>query len=420
MDTINKAIQLVEHGNVDEALNILSEKALTAPDEDKFMIIELYYEWGFFEQAIDLLEELLIKYPKEGEIITLLAEINVELEKDDVAIDLLNSLDKEDPFYVSSLMQLADLYQAQGLFEVSEQKLMEAKSLYPDELVIDFALGELLFSIGQPNRAIPFYEKVLQQTQEMNQISIPEKLAESHASIGHYEVALQYYEQLESEDPDTLFKYGFTAYQQNRNDIAIRVWKKLLEIDPHYHTVYEELARAFKEEELVDDAFDIVQKGLKMDEFNKELFFLAGQLTYQLNQVDASIDYLQNALALDQDFKKAILFLANIYTNMNQYTKVIELINQSKQAGATDPLYDWELAKAYNEEEQYKEALKAYKEASLGLPDDSDFLKEYGYFLTEEGLMKDAIQTLTKYIAIEPLDEDVIAYLERLNDSINE
>src|SRR5690625_8037545 len=99
-----------------------------------------------------------------------------------------------------------------------------------------------------------------------------------------------------------------------------------------------------------------------MDEFNKELFFLASQLTYQLNQVDASIDYLQNALALDQHFKKAILFLANIYTNMNQYTKVIELINQSKQAGATDPLYDWESAKAYNEEEQYKEALKANKE----------------------------------------------------------
>lgn len=420
MDTINKAIQLVEHGNVDEAIKKLSEKTQTASDEEKFMIVELYYEWGFFEQAIELLEELLIKYPKEGEIISLLAEINIELEKDDIAIDLLNSINKDDPFYAHSLIQLADLYQAQGLFEVSEQKLMEAKHLYPDEIVIDFALGELLFSIGQANRAIPFYEKVLQQNEQMNQISIQERLAESHASIGHYEAALQYYEQFESEDPDTLFKYGFTAFQQHKNDIAIRVWKRLLEKDPYYHTVYEELARALKKEELIEEAFAIVQKGLQMDEYNKELFFLAGQISYQLGQIEKSIDYLQNALALDQDFKQAILVLVTIYTELNQYHTIIELINQLKKAGATDPLYDWELAKAYNKEEQYKEALKAYKEASFGLPNDSEFLKEYGYFLMEEGLVKEAIQTLTKYIEIEPLDEDVLTYLERLNDSNNE
>src|SRR5690625_4648547 len=184
MDTINKAIQLVEHGNVDEALNILSEKALTAPDEDKFMIIELYYEWGFFEQAIELLEELLIKYPQEGEIISLLAEINIELEKDDIAIDLLNSIRTDDPFYAHSLIQLADLYQAQGLFEVSEQKLMEAKHQYPDEIVIDFALGELLFSIGQTSRAIPFYERVRKEEMEVSQVSVTARLAESHASTG--------------------------------------------------------------------------------------------------------------------------------------------------------------------------------------------------------------------------------------------
>lgn len=419
METINRAIQLVEQGNIEEAMHVLTDKITNANDEEKFMIVELYYEWGFFEQAIELLEMLLEKYPREGEIITLLAEINIELEKDDVAIDLLNSVGQDDPSYGAALIQLADLYQAQGLFEVSEQKLMEAKELYPNETVIDFALGELLFSIGQPNRAIPFYERVMKQSDMMNQISIQERLAESHASIGHYETALTYYEKLDSNDPDILFKYGFTAFQQKRHDIAVHVWKKLIEIDPHYHTVYEELAKALIEENLNEDAFEIVRKGIEMDEFNKELFFLAGQLAYQLQRMKESIDYVQNALALDQDFKKAVLLLVKIYLDTDQHEAIIALINDIKANGAIDPLYDWELAKAYNELEQYKESLKAYKEASVGLLDDSEFLKEYGYFLIEEGLIQEAIQILTKYSEMEPLDEDVITYLERLIDSNN-
>lgn len=420
MDSINEAIQLVDHGKVDEAIQLLAKTAITATDDEKFMIIELYYEWGFFEQAIQLLEELLEKYPEEGEIITLLAEIHIDLEKDDVAIELLNRLEKDDPFYAASLIHLADLYQTQGLFEVSEQKLLEAKELFPDEIVIDFALGELLFSIGQPNRAIPFYERVLHQSEVLNQISIPERLAESLASVGRYEEALQYYEKLESDDPDTLFKYGFTAFQQKRNDIAITVWKKLSEVDPHYHTVYEELGRALKAEGQIEEAYATVQKGLQMDEFNKELFFLAGQLAYQLQKLQESVEYLQNALALDHDFKKALLFLIQIYNDSHEYNQTIQLVNDVKASGATDPLYDWELAKAYKEEEQYKDALKAYKEASVGLLDDTEFLKEYGYFLVEEGFIPDAIHILKRYVDLEPLDEEVITYIERLNYSNND
>jgi len=420
MDAINRSIKLVEQGKVEEATQLLDQVTESASDEEKFTIINLYYEWGFLEQAIQLLEELLQKYPKEGEIITLLAEINIELEKDDEAIELLNQLNKDDPFYAAALMQLADLYQAQGLFEVSEQKLLEAKDMYPEEIVIDFALGELMFSIGQPNRAIPFYERTLLKTKELNGVSIQERLAESYASVGRYEEALQFYEKLSSEHPDTLFKHGFTAFERGRNDIAIRIWSKLMEIDPYYYTVYEQLSKAYKAEGRLEEAYEVVQKGLQMNEFNKDLYFTAGQLAYQLLKVSESTEYIQQAIALDHDFSKAVLFLVTIYTDENEYNKIIHLINDVKAAGATNPLYDWELAKAYNEQEAYKEALQMYKEASTELSDDSDFLKEYGYFLVEEGLISDAKETLQQYMDLEPLDEEVAAFLERLNFSNHE
>src|SRR5690625_1048508 len=253
------AIQMFDEGKTIEAVELLKVLSEKASDDQKFAIAELYDEYGFMDEGIKLLEELLHKYPKEGQVLIKLAEMYIELEQDDLAIHLLNELSKEDDFYVQSLLHLADLYQSQGLFEVSEQKLLEAKNLKPDELIIDFALGELLFSIGKYNRAIPLYEKIVQE-KEINGVNIVDRLAECHASIGNYERALHLYNELQSENTDTLFKYGLIAKQLKRNDIAIQSWKKLRSIDPYYYTVYYELACLLRKEGLIKEAYETVNR----------------------------------------------------------------------------------------------------------------------------------------------------------------
>lgn len=417
MEIIQQAAQWVEEGKVEEAVAFLQEEAKTATDDTLFAIIDAFYEWGFFEEAIVLLETLLKKYPDEGELMILLADMFIELERDDEAIEQLNQLDASDSHYVQALLQLADVYHAQGLFEVAEQKLLEAKELEANEPVIDFALGEFLFAIGQSNRAIPFYEKVLEKLSDINGIEVQERLAESHAALGHYETALEYFKSLESDHPDVLFKYGFTAAQQNRNDIAIQAWRELLELDPYYHTVYAELAIALKEEGQIEEALETAKKGLEQDEFHKELYMIAGELSIQLQQHEAAIEYLQEALVLDYDYQKAVILLVDLYKSEGKQEAIIELLTSTQEMGADDPLYDWELARAYEEDEQYKEALAAYDKAYPLLGHDSAFLKEYGYFLTEEGQLAKAKTVLDSYLEFEPLDEDVRAFSERLNDS---
>ncbi len=61
-------------------------------------------------------------------------------------------MSKDSPAYVRSLMVAADLYQTQELFEVSEQKLLEAMQLAPDEPAIQFALAELYFVMREFKR----------------------------------------------------------------------------------------------------------------------------------------------------------------------------------------------------------------------------------------------------------------------------
>ena len=116
---------------------------------------------GFLNEAKELYELLLVTYPNEGELKVSLAEILIEMDKESDAISYLDSIQEDDPDYPRALLILADLYQMQGLVEVSENKLRQAKQLLPDESIIDFALGELYASEGKNNEAIKFYEELL-------------------------------------------------------------------------------------------------------------------------------------------------------------------------------------------------------------------------------------------------------------------
>jgi len=161
MSQAEQAVALLEVGQVEEAMNILKK---IEKDDDllaKYEAKDVYYQFGFYEEGIALITDMLKEAPEDGELLVSLSSMYIDIERDEEAIDLLSDVEEEDPYYLASLLMLADLYQMQGLFEVAEAKLFTAKDHAPDELIIDMALAELMFSIGQFHRAIPFYEKVL-------------------------------------------------------------------------------------------------------------------------------------------------------------------------------------------------------------------------------------------------------------------
>lgn len=417
MKQIEKALKYINARDMDKALPILETALKTAAPEEAFSIAELLYQLGYMEKSAEIMESLLIEFPGDSELITMLADIYIELGEDEKALDLLGNT-PEDAYegteYLQMILQQADLYQTQGLFEVAEQKLLQGKQHHPNELILDFALGELLFSIGEYNRAIAYYEKVIGTHRVFADVSLSERLAEANAAAGHYESALDYYQQSNSEDPDFLFKYGFTAHQIDRNDIAIRVWKKLIEKDPDYVSVYHHLSHAYEDENMLNEAFETIQEGLKKDEYNKGLYYEAAVLAHQLGEEQKSEKFAREAIALDPDYKEAVLFLVGLLKNADRQEDIIELLIHIMENGAEDPDYDWELARAYNETEEYEEALKHYKKAYTHFEEDSEFLKEYGYFLAEEARIEEAVNVISAYMKLEPFDAEMQAFLERL------
>src|SRR5690625_3949246 len=241
----NKVIDLLESGQVEEALILLKQMKESEDLLEQYVAKDIYYQFGFYDEGIQHVSNMLKFAPNDGELLVALAAMYIDIEEDGKAIELLSEIQEDDPFYLSSLLMLADLYFVQGLFEVSEVKLFDAKKIEPNEILIDFALGELFFSTGEYHRAIPFYEKVSKVEDVIDHISIIERLAECYGTLGKYEEAFALYEKIESTDPNILFKHGYMAKQVGRNQIAIQKWEALLDIDPAYFSVYNELASVY-------------------------------------------------------------------------------------------------------------------------------------------------------------------------------
>lgn len=415
MDVVNKAQALMEQNKSEEAVQFIESNLQSLRDNEKYEAAEFLWNWGFLEKAEQILTHLVHSYPENAELKITLSEIYIELEKDELAIQLLSEINQNERAYIPSLIQLADLYQAQGLFEVSERKLLQAKELDPEEPIIDLALGELYFSIGKFKQSIIYYEKLYKNRTEIANISVPSRLAEAYSMTGNYEEALSFYEHEKTDEADLLFKHGLTAYYADRKDMAINIWEKLITVDPYYHAVYHELATAYKDEGQLKEAYNICMKGIEVDNFNKELYLLASSLAYEKELYQESEEFIQKALSLDPEYVEAVLFFIHLLKEREDYEGIVQVVKNAKlDGGLEDPLFDWELARAYYHLEQFSSALHCYEEAFIELRNDSEFLKEYGYFLLEEGKRKEAISILELYLEHEPFDEEVGEFIERL------
>lgn len=420
MDKINKIINHLENGEHEAALKGYTEILKNGTNDERLILGEELFQYGFIEEAKKLLEILLDIYPEEGEILVTLAEILVEQGNEDEALETLGKIKEDDPSYPQSLLLQADIYLMEGLFEVSEQKLLEAKRTLPNEVIIDFALGELYLEQGRFMEAIRAYELVLSAQEVLGGVNIHQRLGDAFSAGGAFEKALPHYERAleESLEINTLFQYAFTAFQAGMNKTAIEKFTELKELDPEYHSLYLFLAKAYEREEELAKGYEAIQEGLHYDEYNKELFFYGGKLALKLGKEADAEQLLRQALVLDSEYIEAGLTINKLFLHQQRYEDVLEIIELFGANEMEEPQVLWDEAVALQHLEKYSQALNKYQLAYNFLKHDIDFLSDYGYFLLEEGKREEAAEIFNKLLKKDPSNGEYEELLQRLTDDL--
>ncbi|MGY3714108.1 tetratricopeptide repeat protein [Sutcliffiella cohnii] len=413
---IEKAMEHILSGDTETGLSLLKKNEKSFSDEEKYNIAHYYTQLGLINEAKSIFQELVAKYPTESELLISLAEVYIDADEDDEAVGILETVSKDDESYPQTLMLLADLYQAQGLLEVSERKLLEAKNILPSEPIIDVALGETYLSMGDYKKAIPYFVNA-KKSGEIVDFPFDERLAECYSSTGQWEEAMPYYDNaLKKElNIDVLFQYAFTAFQAGYFKTAIEKFREVRELDYEYASVYLYLAKALEHENLLEESFQVSKDGLAVNEYNKELQLFSAKMALKLQNFDEAEKLLREAIALDPGYLEAALTLTKLLLQEERFDDVVECIEELEKFGETDPQFDWDLALAKEGLEQYSDALNYYRQAYTSFKDNSDFLQDYAYFLLQEGLLQEAKPLFKVLLQEDPTNielQDVYSRLE--------
>lgn len=365
---------------------------------------EALHHAGFLNEATQAYQLLKQMAPQFEEWDLYLAEVAIDDGKVADGIDLLLQFDQSSGLYPSVLLVLADAYQSLGLHEVSEQKILEAISLLPDEPVLKYALAKLYFSIGSFHKAIPLYEGLLDNPEELPwEENIIVQLAECHHAIGQFEEGIHYLEQLNAEDhtSDSLFQLGFGYLQTKAFGRSIQIFEELLEKDPDYLSAYLYLAQAFEADQRLPEALAAMTKGIEENPYQAEFYLAAANLQRKLKRAEEAEALLDKALELEPDLVEAILLKVDLALDDERYEDVVDYL-EANPDNQNQPDYQWKLALAYDKMEEYETASAYFEKAYPNFAENLAFLEDYSAFLQEEGNVEKLATVVKQALRIDP------------------
>lgn len=386
------------------------ERALTNDTEEELLELADYLESiGFFPQAKQIYENLAPHYPESYISLAQIASEDGQVEE---AFAYLEEITSDSDWYVTALLVKADLYQMEGLPDVAREKLAEAKQL-SDEPLVTFGLAEIDFELGNLNQAIKEYASLDNRLiYEQTGVSTYQRIGVSYASLGKFEVAIEFLEKaLEIEYDDAVaFELATILYDQKEYQKANLYFKQIDAISPEFEGYEYGYALSLHAEHQTEDALRLTQQGLSKNPFDTRLLLLASQLSYELHDEQKAEDYLLKAKDNAEDLEEIALRLSNLYLEQERFDEVLKFEEQD----IDNVLTKWNIARAYQALEQTTAALERYRLLLSDLKENPEFLEQYIYLLREMGDFEEAKHQAEHYLHLVPDDVE----MQELYDSL--
>lgn len=408
MNNSEKMVACISQQDLEKA-NKYFKRALAEDDVETLLSLAEYLEGiGFFPQASQIYIQVKDDFP---EVSLNLAQIAFEDGLVEEAFAYLEEIPVDSPVYVEALLVKADLYQAEGLSDVAREKMLEASYL-SDEPVILFGLAELDMELGLFDEAISYFAQLdNRDIYELTGVSTYQRIGIAYASLGKFEVAIEFLEkavELEYDD-QTVFELAALLFESEEYQKANLYFKQLDTINPDFDGYEYAYAQSLHAEHKIDEALAMTEKGLAKNDFDANLLLQASQYAYELHDEARAEDYLIRAKEVADDGNELALRLSNLYLEQERFQEVVALFDKEVE----NVLARWNIAKAYQALEQEDAAIQLYDELALDLVENPEFLADYIEVLRQLGRLDEAKEQASRYIQLVP---DDLAMQEFLNE----
>lgn len=139
---------------------------------------------------------------------------------------------------------------------------------------------------------------------------------------------------------------GFSYLQDKQYRRSIETLNKLKDLDPNYTTLYPYLAKGLEEENELDKALENIKEGLRVDEYNYELFYYGADIAIKLEDESLAEDYYLKAVQLVPENSSVQLAYTNLLLKQERFDETVEWIQKILVQNEVDPQFYWNLALA--------------------------------------------------------------------------
>jgi adenylate cyclase len=170
------------------------------------------------------------------------------------------------------------------------------------------------------------------------------------------------------------------------NALARQMFEKAIEFDNDYALAYSGLGRSYwlewvmgwsQSPELLDQAYDLAQKAIALDDSQSSGHSLLGDVYLWKKQHQQAIDELEKTIALNPNDADGLSTLGGILSWAGKPEETHVLVNRAMRLNPVFPVwYLWNLGHASFLMGQYEEAIRKFKEALNRNP---DYLPAYIY-----------------------------------------
>jgi tetratricopeptide (TPR) repeat protein len=377
---------LVETGEYDDAIDLLNNLIKALPMEKAFPILLGRAQIGLrkFPEAIATLQSVVATDPNAIEARYYLGRAYLEAGKYNEAASTLNDLIKVMPSDKSSRILLG---RAQlGLRKLSEaiatfQSIVEAD---PEATEAQFYLGTTYIEIGKYTKAIEVFSHLLEKATDessANRHLFQQRLAVTYQELGEYEKAIALYQELAKTEPDANSSL-LEIYRLSRQfDKGISLGKQLCEKNPGDMPVCISYAYLLADADNSKEGIEILSKMLQENPQNINIY----------------------------------IHLSRLYLVGKRYGDAEKIIRQAEEQKLDEENLEklkFQRATIYERQKEFARAESIFKEILKANPTNAVVLNYLGYMLADQGLrLEEAMRYIKEALVIDPYSG---AYLDSL------
>jgi len=283
-------------------------------------------ETGKFDDAAILAHKILEIKPGSPAALLMLGDSFKGQGKMDEALNAYMEASRNGKLFLDPIKKIAELHKITGNVREETKYLERLDRLSPLNVDRKISIGDNYMSLGERDKAVEVFDDAIKlATKEaMAQVGRVTRTIAEHCISNAPELSEKYLRQsleakkgsLDKSDIETFNRLGITLRKQGKPDMAIEEYRKALKIAPNDAGLYYNMAMAYSEGRLFQDAFNFLDKALTINpdlwNSSETVCFNIATVFYRAARREQATEFLQRALSINPNFERAKAMLREL------------------------------------------------------------------------------------------------------------